>query len=324
MTLGEILDRTVSIYRAKFLLFAGISMLPTLAAGFLWLAGFLLTELFASAPNFPLVVNALHGSVGRWLPALWPMGYARYLTWPAMAYLASRILFDEKPTLLSAIWWCASRWKSWLALAAIYWVIFDWLPFAARILAIGWYYHIDAAEKATYLLPGRSSLPPQALAALLTFATLVMGAVFHIALSASAPVWTLERRPVRDAMRRGWEIGKGVIWEILVAWATINVISWVLETGVTALIILASRALPFAFVDPRGNFILSYRLVNAGVQVVGVLIAPLFPIAMTLLYFDQRVRKEGYDIELLMTAAGMDAASTSEGANGPAAAQTRS
>jgi hypothetical protein len=32
---------------------------------------------------------------------------------------------------------------------------------------------------------------------------------------------------------------------------------------------------------------------------------PLYPIAVTLLYYDQRSRKEGYDVEVMMEAAGL-------------------
>jgi len=49
-----------------------------------------------------------------------------------------------------------------------------------------------------------------------------------------------------------------------------------------------------------------------GLNVVGdvvasTLIGPIFPIALTLFYYDQRIRQEGYDIERMMDAAGMNA-----------------
>jgi hypothetical protein len=36
-------------------------------------------------------------------------------------------------------------------------------------------------------------------------------------------------------------------------------------------------------------------------------LGPLFPIAITLFYYDQRIRHEGFDIEMMMNAAGMNA-----------------
>jgi hypothetical protein len=40
---------------------------------------------------------------------------------------------------------------------------------------------------------------------------------------------------------------------------------------------------------------------------VFTLLAPIYPIAKTLFYYDQRIRREGYDIERMMDAAGMTA-----------------
>ncbi len=36
-----------------------------------------------------------------------------------------------------------------------------------------------------------------------------------------------------------------------------------------------------------------------------ILIIPIYPIALTLFYYDQRIRLEGYDIERMMETAGM-------------------
>jgi hypothetical protein len=43
---------------------------------------------------------------------------------------------------------------------------------------------------------------------------------------------------------------------------------------------------------------------------ISILIGPLYPIAVTLFYYDQRIRREGYDIERLMETAGLTAPQT--------------
>jgi hypothetical protein len=42
-------------------------------------------------------------------------------------------------------------------------------------------------------------------------------------------------------------------------------------------------------------------------MLVSLLIGPIFPIAITLIYYDQRIRKEGYDIERMMDTTGLNA-----------------
>jgi hypothetical protein len=44
-----------------------------------------------------------------------------------------------------------------------------------------------------------------------------------------------------------------------------------------------------------------------GVFLSNALIGPIYAIGLTLFYYDQRVRKEGFDIEWMMHAAGMTA-----------------
>jgi hypothetical protein len=42
-----------------------------------------------------------------------------------------------------------------------------------------------------------------------------------------------------------------------------------------------------------------------GIFVMDALIGPIYSIGLTLFYYDQRIRKEGYDIEWMMQAAGL-------------------
>ena len=68
-----------------------------------------------------------------------------------------------------------------------------------------------------------------------------------------------------------------------------------------------------------GEWLLRYRLhlhfVNTTFHLVSIyslaaifnaLTAPIYPVVVVLLYYNQRVRKEGYDIERLIEAAGLD------------------
>jgi predicted membrane metal-binding protein len=53
----------------------------------------------------------------------------------------------------------------------------------------------------------------------------------------------------------------------------------------------------------------AYSIVySLATTVVYALISPVYPIALTLFYYDQRIRLEGYDIECMMQAAGLDKA----------------
>jgi hypothetical protein len=52
---------------------------------------------------------------------------------------------------------------------------------------------------------------------------------------------------------------------------------------------------------------------------LATLFGPIYPIALTLFYYDQRMRREGYDIERLMDAAGLQAPPPAPAEAAPAA-----
>jgi hypothetical protein len=59
---------------------------------------------------------------------------------------------------------------------------------------------------------------------------------------------------------------------------------------------------------PSGHHFLTSIYLPSGhviATLLGVVIRPLYPIAVTLFYYDQRIRKEGFDIEYMMETAGL-------------------
>jgi len=51
--------------------------------------------------------------------------------------------------------------------------------------------------------------------------------------------------------------------------------------------------------------------------VIGAVVGPLYPIAVTLFYYDQRSRKEGFDVEIMMEAAGLETAEPEPSGSSP-------
>jgi hypothetical protein len=60
-------------------------------------------------------------------------------------------------------------------------------------------------------------------------------------------------------------------------------------------------------------YMLAVYLLHA---IISVLIGPIYPITLTLFYYDQRIRHEGYDIERMMDDAGMNAPGASLAGDG--------
>jgi uncharacterized membrane protein len=119
--------------------------------------------------------------------------------------------------------------------------------------------------------------------------------------SLAVPAKVLEDKSASDAMSRSSELTQGNRGRIFVIWFLFVVLSigvsmlfqWPIEIGARA----------------GGRNISSLRNVAVGWQVASViatflsecLVGPLITIAFALVYYDERVRKEAFDLQLMMT-----------------------
>lgn len=116
--------------------------------------------------------------------------------------------------------------------------------------------------------------------------------------SLAVPVTVLEGSGIRASMRRSKALTKGSRGRILLVYLLMLALTWVVSTVIQLPFLLTSglRALRDpASVGPAANALLA-----AGGFLSTSLVGPLLTIALTLIYYDQRVRKEGFDLQLMM------------------------
>jgi hypothetical protein len=106
----------------------------------------------------------------------------------------------------------------------------------------------------------------------------------------SAPLLT-DRGDIR---RRSWELVRGNRGKVFVVLLVFWVMSILISGGGGWLVGL--------FLDPTSPVGISVRSVIS--NLIAIVIAPLQTIAVTLLYYDLRIRKEGFDLEMLSQAVG--------------------
>jgi hypothetical protein len=118
----------------------------------------------------------------------------------------------------------------------------------------------------------------------LGFMLLLFPAVWVSAvLFAVLPVVVLERRNPFAAFDRSSQLSNGVKWHVLSALGLVAIIWFVVVLG-SAII---TQIIPMPA--------LKYSVAAAA----DILLYPLFGIASTLIYYDVRIRKEGFDIEMM-------------------------
>jgi hypothetical protein len=311
MTLGEILDRTAQLYREHFLLFAGIFAIYSGVALVLGLAQI----------GLSVLLNALHMATAEiWASAIITginlilmfllFGAATAAICRAVAW----VNLGEPATIRGAYASTLPRLGRYLWLMTITFFRI-WMPFVllyAGFLGILIFYGLKrmgthagaaavpagAANPQTALIFGLASLVFLLLLIPVVVYTILMSLRYSLAIPASV----VENMKARIAIRRSIELAKGSWGRIFLLMLLIGVIKLVF-VGLTQFFVFVA-----AFKHPGhslGPGILALS------QVIGFFtnsfLEPIWGAGITLFYYDQRVRKEGYDIEWMMQAAGLAA-----------------
>ena len=298
MRVGEILDRTFQIYRARFLTFAVIALLPTIGGMVFLLAGHLF-EGFVSQTTLPYAARERIVGLRSLVSADSVESFLSLLVFPVFAYCVSEILIGEQPELRAAIQACFTRLRSLLFLTSLTWAVS--FGIGRLLLQVPRIKRLELF--ATLGLYDRSNV-----GAGISFLILkwVGSFVLAAAVSLSMPAWLLERSSAGSAIRRGWTLARRRYGAILMAWLIRSVLIWMFSvcfSFVLYLVFTAIKVTPQAY----SNYaILRGAAIYLPSRLSAILIRPVFAIAITLIYYDQRIRLEGYDIEWMMEAAGMN------------------
>jgi hypothetical protein len=306
LTLSEILDRTAQLYRSRFLLFLGIATLP---AGTLFL--------FA-AGIFGFIawigVNSRHGAtvadISVWvflivLLILVVPGslITSALGEAAMSDAAARFFLGETTTIRIAYktaWKLGGRYVGLFVLQGL--AIFAG-PAVLFVIAVT----IMVAAKVS----GYANNDPSPLfGGLVLLLIVVIGAVVVwvlLRLCLAFPASVIEQTTAWNALKRGTYLSSGTRGRMFVLYLLGLFLNQILAWAVTIPALIVIALIPGlqgqAHAQTLGT-IMIFVAYGSGFA-VRALTKPVYGIALTLFYFDQRIRKEGFDIEWMMMRAGM-------------------
>ena len=303
MSLGEILDRTAQLYRTHFPLFVGISALN---------AGILLV---LNLGNIGLQQLLLHLHMSKQLPWV-TLGFLVVIfplivIFGVLAVAANNravawVNLDQPATIRGAYQSILPRLGRYIWLTLIV-MFFVYVPFMLVFLA--YFIFILAYIYPRHLfVPGHAGNDPQAMIVLglatLVFCLIAVGAFVYaifmaLRYSLAIPASVVEDLPARKAIRRSIELSNGSRGRIFMLGLLITAIQ-------LGLVLVTQLFFFIALIKHHGVLPVWAQIAQ---QVVGFLtnsfIGPMYATGLTLFYYDQRIRKEGYDIEWMMQAAGM-------------------
>ena len=312
-TLGEILDRTASLYRARFLVFLGLAAIPAavmlgLSGGavllFAW-AGVTTTKA-SGTPNPEAVAGLTLGLMGLGLVALPLTIGANSLCGAALCHAASEEILGRAVTINSALRAVWKRGWHYIGLYVLQALMIAGIPFGVWTVLIV-LASVGAAVAGAANAGGAGMLVSGALLLLLFGGLAVYVVWMLLQVCLGFPVAVVESAPITVSLKRAWQLCRGTRWRMLVMLMLGVALGWVASLLVTVPVILVVSLIP-GLNSPQ------HAAVVGTVMMIGVygmsfavqaLTMPVFAIALVLFYYDQRVRKEGFDVELMMQRAGM-------------------
>jgi hypothetical protein len=121
---------------------------------------------------------------------------------------------------------------------------------------------------------------------------IVPGILWSLSYALVVPVVLVEGRKAAPSLRRSWELVKDNRWKVFAVLLIVSALQWLLGFGVGSL----SRL--FLTLESGSGTLMRWTLEN----VTTIFLTPLGIIADILLYYDFRIRKEGFDLEMLSRA----------------------
>ena len=308
MGLGEILDRILHIYKSRLLAFAGMAALPVLVM-----------ELIHLADSTWLHVHSLLHPF--WQPGvfLWNflVGLAFYhvssvfslLVEPAIVKMASSSVLGEDCSVLASLKFAGANWRRFLWIAILK-VIAELC--VSEIVATGIAFGAGAIVGAAGGFDGDAKWGALLIVALWVLVGcslfLWLGACFAPAI----PAATIEGLTGFKSLQRSWRLSRGARASIWFTWLAAFVSMWILAWGLE---LLLGQAMSMVGGILHVSVVMRHLYGPAVfilLTAIYAFVGPLYPIALSLFYYDQRIRKEGFDIERMMETAGMNLAATSD------------
>ena len=322
LTLGEILDHTVQLYRRNFLLLTGIAApaaaVLVLVSGSL---GVVLTSRFfnlaqttqpGGTPPSPQVFSQEALIVVLLFAVFFVIGVplllgAFSMTLAALNYAAARIERGE-PATVRASYAYAFR-HFWRHVGILF--LQALLAWVVPYFAFGFLIVVGAVVAALTARSGaRGTVEPLLIVGLILVLGLMVAAcvLIWLRLSLAYPVSIAEDGKAWPSLKRSNQLTAGTRGRIFLMFLLVFILTMVVSSALTFpldLIIFWSNGKSGFPANPVGPVFTLMQIANLGVSfLVRIFVMPIYSVALVLFYIDQRTRNEGYDIEQLMLRAG--------------------
>jgi hypothetical protein len=308
LTLGEILDRTTRLYRHNFWTFAGVAAVPMVVSFavvlpiLIALGAMGLFNPKAADPSVGAIVALVAGGILIGFPLLIVASVVEQV---ALTNTAISLHNGSKLKVREAIKSSWPRFWRYLWLIVLKGVLVGVAPAAVGggvIIGLSVLTTLAAAAGAK-----AASVFIVILVVLIVFGIVVYMIWAETCFSMGISACLAEEKPGWQSIKRAYYLSKGTRGRIFVMYLLVIALYGVI-TMVVDIAIFIAMAIMTSIGHSKGTTtaLVVVQILNfASNLTIQTLIAPVSVIALVLFYYDQRVRTEGYDIELMMQQAGL-------------------
>jgi len=291
--IGELLDAAFTLYRRNFLLLVAIAAVVQLPYVVLELIVYRVADIgtrLGALQNFSQTINnqggqitpeqtqQLTGDLGAFAVYLGVLLLVQYfivypLSLAATTHAVSSRYLDQPATVGGSYRSAFGMWRSLIAMVLL------------LALVIGGSFGLAVLVG---VLSGAD-----ALLALLIVAVFVFAVIVLVRTTVAAQSIVIERVGGRAGLRRSWRLTAGFFWRIVGILLVLGLLQAIVG-GLVGLPVLALAS---------GLSVDAQQMISQAISAVSaIFVAPVTLVTLTLLYYDLRIRREGFDLEMLTAA----------------------
>jgi len=285
LSTGEVLDRTFQLYRLRFSLFAGLAILPAAVSVVtqslrLWYSMHQSVHVHTGVNLYKVQIISAALTLGSMVISLVLYG----ITQAATTWSVSAVYLGEPATIGTAYHAALKHW-------------FRYTVIVLRQIWAGFWLPVALFASGLVLQFARRGVPSANLVAgliyIVAFFSLGYAVWAYIRVSLAVPAAVMESLGVRASIKRSKQLlvdRKVRVFLLLVFLFALYLVIGAMQTPLAIMAVRTRGAQAF----------LTHAISLAIGFVTGTLVGPIGAIAVCLFYIDERVRREGFDIEWMM------------------------
>jgi membrane-anchored glycerophosphoryl diester phosphodiesterase (GDPDase) len=306
LNLGEILDRTAQLYRHNFWLFVGTAALPLLIVFALAIpagAIFLIPGIASGRAGGPS--PAVIGIIILIVIVALPVYLAVYVySYAGITQATVSVHLGEKPTIRATLKSVHTRFWTYLWYLLLQGILAIFVPMVIAMSIIVPLIFLMSRGDAD--LGSRFALGfLMVLVGVVAFCVIVW---LTLSLALGMPACVVEKKTAWESIVRSWHLSKGTRGRIFVTNLLVAALAFAIGMALAIPLLILVAVLPAMGITIANSSttLVVTEIVRVGLDFISkVLLAPIYMIAAVLFYYDQRIRKEGFDIEWMMQRAGL-------------------